>query len=193
MSNCDNNCGSCSSRSNCSLPQKLIAQAPKGSNIKKIIAVASGKGGVGKSSVTSLLAMGMQRLGKSCAVLDADITGPSIPNIFGVDGEPTQGEFGMEPPKSEAGTRIISLNLIMEDKTAPAVWRGPIIASVVKQFYSEVHWGDVDYMFVDMSPGTGDVPLTVFQSLPIDGVVVVTSPQQLVSMVVERHLIWQRI
>ena len=156
------------------------------SNVKKVIAIVSGKGGVGKSSVTSMLASTMRKKGHNVAILDADITGPSIPKAFGVHGKATASEYGMIPLTSEGGINIISINLLLENETDPVIWRGPVIANVVKQFWSEVVWGDVDYMFVDMPPGTGDVPLTVFQSLAIDGIVVVTSPQELVSMIVSK-------
>ena len=157
------------------------------SNIKKVIGVVSGKGGVGKSLVTSLLAVMMQRCGKDTAILDADVTGPSIPKGFGLNDKMAQGsETEIFPVESAMGTKIISINLLLEDNTAPVVWRGPVIAGVIKQFWTDVHWGDVDYMFVDMPPGTGDVPLTVFQSLPVDGIIIVASPQELVSMIVEK-------
>lgn len=156
------------------------------SNVKKVIGIVSGKGGVGKSLVTSLLAVLMQRCGRSTAVLDADITGPSIPKAFGIKGRATGSETEIYPRESTMGTKVMSVNLLLEDETAPVVWRGPVIAGVIKQFWSEVLWGDVDFMFVDMPPGTGDVPLTVFQSLPVDGIIVVTSPQELVSMIVEK-------
>lgn len=154
------------------------------SNIKKVIGVVSGKGGVGKSLVTALMAAGIRKNGAKTAVLDADITGPSIPKIFGINGRATGSEDGIIPPSSKNGTEVMSVNLLLEDETTPVVWRGPVIAGTVKQFWSEVVWGDIDYMFVDMPPGTGDVPLTVFQSLPVDGIIVVTSPQELVSMIV---------
>jgi len=179
--NCTHDCSTCSS--NCS-SREIPKEVPhEGSNIKKVIGVVSGKGGVGKSLVASLLAIGMQRRGKQAAILDADITGPSIPNIFGVK-ETVADEQGIYPAPSAAGTKLMSVNLLLEEPADPVVWRGPVIAGVVKQFWTDVIWGDVDYMFVDMPPGTGDVPLTVFQSLPVDGIVVVTSPQDLVSMIV---------
>ena len=182
---CNHNCSECGQ--NCSdreAPQSFLAPANKDSHVKKVIGVVSGKGGVGKSLVTSMLASTVQKSGLQAAVLDADITGPSIPRMFGVD-EPvySTGEV-MFPAKSEGGVRQMSVNLLLENNDDPVVWRGPIIAGVVKQFWSEVVWGDVDFMFVDMPPGTGDVPLTVFQSLPVDGIVVVTSPQELVGMIV---------
>jgi len=156
------------------------------SHVKKVIAVVSGKGGVGKSLVTSLLAVTMRRRGHSTAVLDADITGPSIPRAFHIHEMAWQSEDGIEPAVSQTGVKVMSINLLLEEETAPVLWRGPVIAGVVGQFWTDVHWGDVDYMFVDMPPGTGDVPLTVFQSLPIDGVIVVASPQELVGMIVEK-------
>ena len=156
------------------------------SNIKKVIAVVSGKGGVGKSLVTSLLAVNMNRAGKHSAILDADITGPSIPKLFGIHEKALGNEDGILPCKSKTGIDVMSINLLLENDTDPVVWRGPVIAGTVKQFYTDVIWRDVDFMLVDMPPGTGDVPLTVFQSLPIAGIVVVTSPQDLVSMIVEK-------
>ena len=156
------------------------------SNIKKVIAVVSGKGGVGKSLVTSLLAVNMNRAGKHSAILDADITGPSSPKLFGIHEKALGNEDGILPCKSKTGIDVMSINLLLENDTDPVVWRGPVIAGTVKQFYTDVIWHDVDFMFVDMPPGTGDVPLTVFQSLPIAGIVVVTSPQDLVSMIVEK-------
>jgi len=156
------------------------------SNIKKVIGIVSGKGGVGKSFVTSYLSVCMRKLGYDTAILDADITGPSIPKAFGVHGKAEGNESGIFPAESKMGTKIISINLLLDSEETPVIWRGPVIAGTVKQFWSDVIWGDVDYMFVDMPPGTGDVPLTVFQSLPLDGIVIVTSPQDLVSMVVSK-------
>ena len=159
----------------------------KASRVKRVIGVVSGKGGVGKSLVTSMLAVTMQRRGYQAAILDADITGPSIPKSFGLKaGSVTGNELGMFPPKTKTGIEVMSLNLLVDEETKPVVWRGPVIAGTVKQFWSDVVWNDVDFMFVDMPPGTGDVPLTVFQSLPLDGIVIVTSPQELVSMIVEK-------
>jgi Mrp family chromosome partitioning ATPase len=154
------------------------------SRIGKVIGVVSGKGGVGKTMVSSLLAVSMQRAGKKVGILDADITGPSVPKAFGVSGMAEAGEFGIYPKKSKNGIDIMSVNLLLPNDTDPVVWRGPVIGGVVKQFWTDVIWEDVDYLFVDMPPGTGDVPLTVFQSLPVDGIVIVTSPQELVSMIV---------
>lgn len=170
-------------------PPKPNFQIPsnENSNICHVIAIMSGKGGVGKSLVTSLLASRVSAAGYRVGILDADITGPSIPKAFGVDGQSLHSrENLMVPAETESGIKIVSSNLLLDDDTEPLIWRGPMIASVVKQFWTDVYWGDVDYLFVDMPPGTGDVPLTVFQSLPVEGIVVVTSPQELVSMIVEK-------
>lgn len=156
------------------------------SNIKKVIGVVSGKGGVGKSFVTSSLASAMNKAGYKVGILDADITGPSIPKMFGVHGQVYGTEQGMVPMVAEDGTKVMSVNLLLDNEEQPVIWRGPVIAGVVKQFWNETVWGDVDYLFVDMPPGTGDVPLTVFQSLPVDGIVIVTSPQELVQMIVKK-------
>ena len=184
---CTHNCESCGvdceSRT---APVSFLEKPHEGSKIGKVIAVVSGKGGVGKSSVTSLLAVSMARKGKKVAILDADITGPSIPMAFGVSDRPRGDEQGIYPPESQSGIKIMSVNLLLENSTDPVVWRGPVIAGTVKQFWTDVIWGEVDYLFVDMPPGTGDVPLTVFQSLPVDGIVVVTTPQDLVGMIVEK-------
>ena len=183
---CTHDCSSCSA--NCPSKEKksLLEAANPLSDVKKMIAVVSGKGGVGKSLVTSMLAVNTQRKAYSTAILDADITGPSIPKIFAAKGEITGSEYGMYPLETKTGIRLMSVNLLLDDETKPVVWRGPVIAGTVKQFWTDVCWGEVDYMYVDMPPGTGDVPLTVFQSLPIDGIVIVTSPQDLVSMIVEK-------
>ena len=187
MSDCTHNCSSCGeSCSERTTPQDFRAPANGLSHIGKVIAVVSGKGGVGKSTVTSSLAVAMRRLGKKVGVLDADITGPSIPTAFGVHTKAEGSELGIYPVETKTGIEIMSLNLLMENETDPVVWRGPVIAGAVKQFWTDVIWGDVDYLFVDMPPGTGDVPLTVFQSLPVDGIIVVTSPQELVSMIVTK-------
>ena len=178
MSECNNNCASCSADCDSRQAESLLAQANPLSSVKKVIAVVSGKGGVGKSTVTSMLAVEMSRRGYRVGVLDADITGPSIPKALNIQGRPAGVEEGMLPIRSQTGIEVMSINLLLENDTDPVIWRGPILGGVVKQ--------DVDYMFVDMPPGTGDVPLTVFQSLPIDGVVVVTSPQELVSMIVKK-------
>ena len=187
MSDCTHNCSSCGeSCSERTTPQDFRAPANGLSHIGKVIAVVSGKGGVGKSTVTASLAVAMRRLGKKVGVLDADITGPSIPTAFGVHTKAEGSELGIYPVETKTGIEIMSLNLLMEDETDPVVWRGPVIAGAVKQFWTDVIWGDVDYLFVDMPPGTGDVPLTVFQSLPVDGIIVVTSPQELVGMIVAK-------
>ncbi len=189
-SSCNSNCSSCSS--NCGSrkePQDLTARLAPGCSVKKVIGIVSGKGGVGKSMVTSLLASGVNKDHFHTAIMDADITGPSIPTAFGLSNDGIAvSEDGklMIPDKSAEGIDIISTNLLLENETDPIIWRGSLIASAVKQFWSEVYWKDVDYMFVDMPPGTGDVPLTVFQSLPVDGIIVVTSPQELVSMIVTK-------
>ncbi len=156
------------------------------SSVKKVIAVVSGKGGVGKSLITSMLAVAMNRRGYHSAILDADVTGPSIPKSFGIKGKAMGNASGLYPVKTETGIDIMSLNLLLENETDPVVWRGPIIAGTVKQFWTDVIWKDVDFLFIDMPPGTGDVPLTVFQSLPVDGIIAVTSPQELVSMIVAK-------
>lgn len=185
MSECNHNCSECSSEcGERSTPESLLEPCNEMSEVKKVIGVVSGKGGVGKSLVTSLLAVLMQRKGYKTAVLDADITGPSIPKVFGINQKAESDDTGIYPAKSKMGTEIMSINLLLQNEEDPVVWRGPIIAGAVKQFWSDVIWGDVDYMFVDMPPGTGDVPLTVFQSLPVDGIVIVASPQELVGMIV---------
>lgn len=183
MSECTHNCSTCSS--DCS-SRDMRAPANAKSSIKKVIAVVSGKGGVGKSTVTASLAIAMARRGHKVAVLDADITGPSMPTAFGIHEQALATEDGIQPAVTASGIKLMSLNLLTANETDPVIWRGPVIAGVVTQFWSDVEWGEVDYMFVDMPPGTGDVPLTVFQSLPVDGIVVVTSPQDLVSMIVTK-------
>ena len=189
---------SCSGASSCSKescegcshnsqnPQSMLEAMNAYSNIKHVIGVVSGKGGVGKSFVTSSLAVQMAKAGYKVGILDADITGPSIPKMFGAHGQLVGDEKGMYPYETKEGIKIVSINLLMEDEEAPVVWRGPVIAGAVKQFWNEAVWGDVDYLFVDMPPGTGDVPLTVFQSLPVDGILIVTSPQELVQMIVKK-------
>ena len=167
-------------------PQSMQVKENAHSRVKKVIGVVSGKGGVGKSMVTSLLAVAMNRKGYKTAIMDADITGPSIPTAFGLNDHAVANDDGLLPEVTKNGIKVMSLNLLLEDQTDPVVWRGPIISGTVSQFWTEVCWGDVDYMFVDMPPGTGDVALTVFQSLPIDGVVIVTSPQDLVRMIVKK-------
>ncbi|MEA4816355.1 MAG: Mrp/NBP35 family ATP-binding protein [Lachnospiraceae bacterium] len=180
---CDTCEANCSSRQN---TESLLVEPNELSSIKKVIGIVSGKGGVGKSLITSMLAVLMNRRGHRTAILDADITGPSIPKAFGLKKRATGNETYIIPVKSKTGIDIISVNLLLENDTDPVVWRGPVIAETVKQFWSDTIWEDIDYMFVDMPPGTGDVPLTVFQSMPIDGIIVVTSPQELVSMIVEK-------
>ena len=187
MSECSHDCSSCGA--NCSSrnkPESLLEAQNAYSNVKKVIAVVSGKGGVGKSLVTSLLAVLTKRNGNSTAILDADITGPSIPKMFGIHDKAMGTEDGILPVESRTGVKMMSVNLLLENDTDPVIWRGALIAGTVKQFWTDVMWGDVDYMFVDMPPGTGDVPLTVFQSLPVDGIIIVTSPQELVGMIVEK-------
>ena len=183
--NCNHDCKSCGE--NCE-KRDMMAELNPMSKVKKVIGVMSGKGGVGKSIVTSLLAVAMNRLGYQTAVLDADITGPSIPKSFGIKEKAAAGEFGIMPAQSKTGIKIMSVNLLLEHDTDPVIWRGPIIGGVVKQFWTDVIWEDIDYMFIDMPPGTGDVPLTVFQSIPIDGIIVVASPQELVSMIVSKSV-----
>ena len=186
MSSCSGNCSSCGESCSDRKQESMLAQANKLSNVKKVIAVMSGKGGVGKSTVTTMLAVAMAKMGYKAAVLDADITGPSIPKAFGLKEKIIGDENGMQPAVSKEGIKVMSINLLLPNESDPVLWRGPVVAGAVKQFWTDVCWGDVDYMFVDMPPGTGDVALTVFQSLPVDGVVLVTSPQDLVSMIVEK-------
>ncbi len=187
IENCTHDCSSCGadcpSRQN---PESLIEPQNALSNVKKVIGVVSGKGGVGKSLVTSMLATTLRRRECSVGILDADITGPSIPKCFGLKGRATADENGMYPMATKTGIKVMSINLLLEEETAPVVWRGPVIAGAIKQFWTDVVWGDVDYMFVDMPPGTGDVPLTVFQSLPLAGIIIVASPQELVGMIVSK-------
>ena len=186
MSDCTHDCGSCSQ--DCSKRDFQVAPH-KDSKIKKVIAIVSGKGGVGKSLVTSLLAAHVNKDGFKTAILDADITGPSIPESFGVGDERAQaveGQEALKPVLTESGIQLMSMNFLLQNENDPVIWRGPVIAGTVKQFWTDVIWKDVDFMFVDMPPGTGDVPLTVFQSLPIDGIIVVSSPQQLVRVIVEK-------
>ena len=184
---CTHDCSTCSSEcASRTEPESFLQNLRPGARVDKVIAVVSGKGGVGKSLVTSLLACEMQRRGHQAAILDADITGPSIPQAFGIHGGAMGGEDFLYPNRSRTGIEMMSINLLLPNETDPVVWRGPVIAGAVTQFWTDVQWEDVEYMFVDMPPGTGDVPLTVFQSLPIAGVVVVTSPQELVSMIVNK-------
>ncbi|MBO5089517.1 MAG: Mrp/NBP35 family ATP-binding protein [Clostridia bacterium] len=186
-SGCSGNCSSCGqSCSSRKEPQSLLEPTGEYNNIKHVIGVVSGKGGVGKSMVTSSLAVLMNKMGYKVGILDADITGPSIPKSFGINSKVYQNELGILPAETKNGIKIMSINLLLEDKEAPVLWRGPVIAGAVKQFWHDVVWGDLDYLFVDCPPGTGDVPLTVFQSIPLDGAVIVTSPQDLVSMIVKK-------
>ena len=186
MSSCNGNCSSCGSDCSDRKAESLLAQLNPRSSVKKVIAVVSGKGGVGKSTVTSMLAVAMARKGKRVGVLDADITGPSAPTAFGVSECQGANDDGLYPAMTRGGIQVMSINLLLDNPGDPVVWRGPVIAGAVKQFWTDVIWEDVDYLFVDMPPGTGDVPLTVFQSLPVDGIVIVTSPQDLVSMIVTK-------
>ncbi len=186
MSECSHDCSSCSENCSERSPESFLKPLNPYSSVKKVIGVVSGKGGVGKSLVTCLLASEMQRRGYRCAILDADITGPSIPKSFGIRQHATGTNEYLIPVTTPSGLQIMSINLILENDTEPVVWRGPVIAGAVTQFWTDVLWSDVDYMFVDLPPGTGDVPLTVFQSLPIDGVVIVSTPQDLVGMIVAK-------
>ncbi len=186
MSSCNGNCSECGSDCADRKPESLLAELNPNASVKKVIAVVSGKGGVGKSTVTSMLAVAMARRGKRVGVLDADITGPSAPTAFGVTECQGADESGLYPALTRTGIQVMSINLLLDNPADPVVWRGPVIAGAVKQFWTDVIWEDVDYLFVDMPPGTGDVPLTVFQSLPVDGVIIVTSPQDLVSMIVAK-------
>ena len=185
--NCTHDCSSCGE--NCpsrQQPQSFLEKTNDLSHVKKVIGVVSGKGGVGKSLVTSLLATTLRRRENQVAVLDADITGPSIPKCFGMKQRALSDENGIYPVETKTGIKVMSINLLLEEETSPVVWRGPVIAGAIKQFWTDVIWGNVDYMFVDMPPGTGDAPLTVFQSLPVDGILIVTSPQELVGMIVSK-------
>ena len=187
MSECTHDCSSCSS--NCAdrkEPQSFLKPMNKNSNIKKVIGVVSGKGGVGKSLVSCLLAAKCQKAGLKDGVLDADITGPSVPKSFGITSRAMQDETGLLPTVTKTGVKMMSINLLLEDVNSPVVWRGPVISGVIEQFWTDVNWGELDYLFVDMPPGTGDVALTVFQSLPVDGIVIVTTPQDLVKMIVNK-------
>lgn len=184
MSDCNHDCSSCSSNCGDRTPESFIEKPHPDSNIKKVIGIVSGKGGVGKSMVTDLLAVAYSRKGYHCGIMDADITGPSIPKAFGITEKATGNSTTIFPVKSKTNIDIMSINLLLEDETDPVIWRGPVIAGTVKQFWTDVLWENVDCLFVDMPPGTGDVPLTVFQSLPLDGIIVVTTPQDLVSLIV---------
>lgn len=187
MSDCNGNCSSCSSSGNCS--NEIVKATPTAdSKIKNIIAVLSGKGGVGKSSVTSLLAVELARKGYKVGIMDGDITGPSIPKMFGLKEDLMGDEQGIFPAVSRLGIKIVSVNFMLEREDTPVLWRGPILGGVIKQFYSEVHWGELDYLLIDMPPGTGDVALSLFQFVPVDGIVMVTTPSKLVSMVVSKAI-----
>ena len=183
---CTHNCSTCS-KTDCASKNQIVKEKlnPK-SSVKHVIGVVSGKGGVGKSLVTGTLAVLMQRLGYKTAIIDADITGPSIPKMFGVNADVEGDENGLIAPYTATGIEMISANLLLQDETQPVIWRGPVVAGMVKQFWSDVIWNDIDVMFIDCPPGTGDVPLTVFQSIPLDGIVIVSSPQNLVSMIVSK-------
>lgn len=185
---CSGSCDGCSLECSSRKPsrEELFEPLNEYSQVKKVIGVVSGKGGVGKSFVTSYLSVLLKRKGYVTAILDADVTGPSIPKAFGIHGTAKGNEAGIFPAESETGVRLMSINLLLDSEETPVIWRGPVIAGTVKQFWSDVLWGNVDYMFVDMPPGTGDVPLTVFQSIPLDGIIIVTSPQELVSMIVSK-------
>ena len=184
--NCSGNCSACGESCADRKQESLLAEQNQFSDVKKVVAVMSGKGGVGKSTVTSLLAVAASRMGLKTAILDADVTGPSIPKAFGLNGDIMSDGNGLYPAKTAGGIEVMSINLLLPDRESPVVWRGPIIGGTVKQFWTDVCWGDIDCMFVDMPPGTGDVPLTVFQSLPVTGAVVVTSPQDLVTLIVKK-------
>ena len=183
---CTHDCGSCTANCGERQQESLLAPANQYSNVKKVIGIVSGKGGVGKSLVTSLMAVNMQRAAYKTAILDADITGPSIPKAFGLTQKAMGNDAGILPVMTKTGIGTMSINLLLEDDTDPVIWRGPVIAGTVKQFWTDVCWGDVDFMFVYMPPGTGDVPLTVFQSLPLNGIIIVASPQELVGMIVQK-------
>ncbi len=186
--NCSHDCSSCNASCSQRTQQSTVKEQNKFSNVKKVIGIVSGKGGVGKSLVTSLIAQKCAKAGLKVGILDADITGPSIPKSFGVHTKAMQDEKGIIPGESRLGIKMMSINLLLEDENAPVVWRGPIISGVIEQFWSDVNWGELDYLFVDMPPGTGDAALTVFKSLPINGIVVVTTPQELVKMIVNKAL-----
>lgn len=187
---CENNCNSCGE--DCvdrkEVKHDFRVETNELSHVKKVIGIVSGKGGVGKSSVSAMLAVMMRRLGYQVAVLDGDVTGPTIPKVFGIHGKAEGSELGLIPMKSKTGIEIMSINLLLDNDTDPVIWRGPIIGNTVKQFWTDVIWGDVDFLFIDMPPGTGDVPLTVFQSISVDGIIIVSSPQELVSMIVTKAL-----
>lgn len=180
---CSGDCSSCSSACESAIKKDPVNEH---SIVRRVIGVVSGKGGVGKSLTTCLLATAMQSKGYACAVLDADVTGPSVPKSFGIHSHAEGSELGILPKETRTGIRVMSVNLLLEHEEDPVVWRGPIISGMIKQFWNEVFWGDIDFMFVDMPPGTGDVPLTVFQSLPLDGIIIVSTPQDLVHMIVKK-------
>ena len=184
MSDCNHDCSNCGEACASRDPKSLLEKPHEQSTIRKVIGIVSGKGGVGKSMVSSMLAADFQRKGYHTAVMDADVTGPSIPKTYGITEHAMGDEHAIYPVITKSGIQVMSVNLLLEDITDPVIWRGPVIAGTVKQFWQDVVWTDVDYMFVDMPPGTGDVPLTVFQSIPVDGIIIVTSPQELVSMIV---------
>ena len=183
---CSGNCASCGESCASRESQSLIEPTGEYNNIKHVLAVVSGKGGVGKSMTASMLAVLLKRMGRNVGILDADITGPSIPKTFGIRSRAYQNEIGILPAETETGIKVMSINLLLEEGDMPVLWRGPVIAGAVKQFWQDVVWGDLDYLIIDCPPGTGDVPLTVFQSIPIDGAVIVTSPQDLVSLIVRK-------
>lgn len=186
MSECTHDCSTCKSGDCKDRKESFIKELNKYSSVKKVIGIVSGKGGVGKSMVTALTAVSFARRGYRTAIMDADILGPSIPKMFGITEKAKGSDIGLMPVKSKNGTQIMSINLLLENDSDPVVWRGPVVGGVVTQFWTDVIWNDVDYMFVDMPPGTGDVPLTVFQSIKLDGIIIVTTPQELVSMIVEK-------
>ncbi len=183
---CSGNCSTCSSNCKGKEPESLIEPTGEYNNIKHVIGIVSGKGGVGKSMVTSMLAVELNRKGYKVGILDADITGPSIPKTFGINERAMQNEIGILPAVTKTGIKIMSINLMLPEHDSPVIWRGPVIAGAVKQFWHDVVWGELDYLLIDCPPGTGDVPLTVFQSIPLDGAVIVTSPQDLVSLIVKK-------
>ena len=184
--NCTHDCSGCSADCASRKSESLLKQPHAGSVIRKVIAVVSGKGGVGKSLTTSLLASYARKQGKTVGIMDADVTGPSVPKMFGISGRATGDETGINPVLTPSGIQMMSMNLLLEDETTPVVWRGPVISGAVQQFWTDVAWKDLDLLFIDMPPGTGDVPLTVFRSIPLAGIVIVTTPQDLVKMVVEK-------
>lgn len=186
INGCTGDCGSCGANCPSREPESLIEPTGEYNNIKHVIGVVSGKGGVGKSMVSSMLSVLMKRRGYNVGLLDSDITGPSIPKTFGINSRAMQNEIGILPAVTKSGIELMSVNLMLEDRESPVIWRGPVIAGAVKQFWHDVVWGDLDYLFIDCPPGTGDVPLTVFQSIPLDGIIIVTSPQDLVSLIVKK-------